>query len=100
MHPVVGTRTRKQPPQLLWAQRGEVVAVKTCFVCGKERGFWGLLFGDWTRCQSCGVDYCTECFHELKPSSGSTDEWTEGRDCKKCNTSILIRIPLDYGGWA
>ena len=73
--------------------------MKTCFVCEKERGFWGSLFGGWRRCPSCGVDYGGDCFGELNPSPGSTAEWTEGRECKKCKASIPVQLPIDYGQW-
>ena len=77
----------------------EVVVMTTCNVCERKRGFWGFLFGGWQRCQSCWVDYCGKCFGELKPAPGSTAEWTEGRECKKCKASIHVRTPLDYGHW-
>ena len=74
--------------------------MKSCFACGKERGFWSFLLGGWARCQGCGVDYCARCLGDLKPHSNSTDEWGEDRACTKCDARILVRIPLDYAGWA
>ena len=75
------------------------VMAMTCYGCNNRRGFWGMVFGRWTSCRNCGVEYCSECFGQLEPSTESTAEWTEGRDCKKCEAQIPVRVPELYGGW-
>ena len=91
--------TAIQLPNTVAKAGGEVRVVKTCASCGKQRGFWGRLFGGWMKCENCEDGYCGRCFAQLMLGTGSTAEWTEGRDCKDRKAPIPIRLPIDYHGW-